>query len=753
MKRGMMYVFLVWSGLVFVLFLGAGCVTQNAQERDRVVSAQKSSIEAAAQTMDKPKEKTAVADVIDQAHEAPVEKAANATEPSIPSGLNPEFAPPKPDQGALFDKTQDEAPPEKVEAGGITLNFDDTDLYEVIRTLADLLNINYIVDPSVRGKVTIHATRGLKREDLLPVFLQILEVNNLTAIKEGNLYKIIPIKDASRMPITPRFGRDGEEITPGEKFIMQIIPLKFISAQEMAKLLANFISANGTIVPETNTNTLLLVDKGTNVLKALRLVDAFDIDVFEKVYHRFFHLINSDVEEVVTILGDAFSSYATVLNADLKFISISRLNILLVISSNPLIFNKVEEFIHQIDVAMEDVEPRIYVYFVKNGEAKQLAGLLDDVFPKKSTTKTDTAKTQKKDETQTQSTLFRNPLSQAAKEQKKTEAAQETKEAAPKKVVAIQGQESGGAGTLRGEVNITSDEVRNALIIEATPADYRTIMDMLEQIDILPRQVLIEATIAEITLKNQSDLGVEWFLGKGAAIGEAEGITHHHQISVGAGGLFYTLGEVDEWYAALNALASQNRVNILSSPHILASDNKEAKIDVSREIPVASSEYVYGDNVGTTQTSIEYRDTGVILTVTPHINDRGLVTMELSQEVSEVEEEATVVGNKSYPSFLKRTVTTTLTVGHGQTIVIGGLIQDKDEDLKQGVPFLSRIPLLGFVFGKKSRNTTKAELIIMITPRVITTQDDVHQVTEEFKLKVSDVVEIFRRNKDYIISK
>lgn len=252
----------------------------------------------------------------------------------------------------------------------------------------------------------------------------------LTAVKEGSLHKIVKLKDAPRMLITSRFGYKEEDLPPGERIIIQIIPLKFISSQEMTKLLTPFISASGSILSHGDSNTLLVVDKGLNILKVLRLVEVFDVNVFEKVNYEFYPLENTNAEEVVKVIKEIFSSYLTPRKEDIKIIAIDHLNTLLVISTYSQVFEKVREFICQLDVADEEVEPRIYVYSVKNGEAEDLGSLLNQVFADGSSAKEKGTKdlTKKKAE----STLSRNPFSRTTKEAK-TEKASEVR----KKSVAI----------------------------------------------------------------------------------------------------------------------------------------------------------------------------------------------------------------------------------------------------------------------------------------------------------------------------
>ncbi|MFP4087439.1 MAG: type II secretion system secretin GspD [Desulfobacteraceae bacterium] len=631
--------------------------------------------------------------------------------------------------------------PRKEKDPKIVLNFDNADLYAVISTIAELLEINYIVDPGVTGKVTINTAGGLQKKDLLPLFFQILEINGLTAIQTGNLYKIVPLKDSPRGAI---YFSDGESPPPQERTMIQIIPLKYISAQEMTKLLTPFISEGGTIVSDTASNTLLVVDKGLNIMKIMKLVKTFDVNMFEKVHYKFYPLEYLDAEEVAQIMDDFSASYGEVSNAFIKFIAITRVNTLLVVSTTPLVFDKVEEILKQIDVVDKTVQPRIYVYFVKNGQAKDLEAVLTKVFTGKSATEKDST-------VRGFEPIGGNPFSEARMEAKrKQEAAAKSRPERPAQTTpqpADEGDKGSGTGSLGGKVEITADEIRNALLIEATPADYRIIEGILRKIDVLPRQVLIEATIAEISIDTSTEIGMEWALGKGAALGNASfAATLNKLVGEGADatrtGLQYSIGVTDKWYAALEAMASEGKVNILSSPHVLASDNKEAKIDVSREIPVSTGETTYATSTAVTETSIEYRDTGVMLGVTPHINERGLVTMEISEEVSDLQENVQVAG-KGYPSFFKRSINTTLTVKHGQTIAIGGLIKDREEESVSGLPCLIDIPIIRYLTGQTSKSTEKQELIVLLTPRVIVGLNDVDEVTDEFKQKVKSVIKRF----------
>lgn len=604
-------------------------------------------------------------------------------------------------------------------ANGLVLNFDNADLVEVIRTFAELLEINYMLEAGVGGKVTIHTAGKLDRSDLFPVFYQILQTHGLTAVKQNNIYKIMPARDAVRLPIPSRTGTDLAPMSPENQMMVQIIPLQSISAGEMSKVLTPFISADGAIVAIENVNILMVVDKFYNIERVLRLIDVFDADIFDQVHYRFYPLEYADAASVAEILGKMLISYGPAIQSAANLIPVERLNMLLVISRKPNIFNYINEFIEQYDIPSLSTEQGIYVYPVRNGQAADIASLLGSVFSGKQTV----------DSTGKPTSSSRNPLSRSTPDGQAAEpvAAQQ----------ATGGEVAVGTSALRGDVNITADEYRNSLIIEATPADYQMIKKLLAQLDVLPRQVLIEVTIAEITLDDKSDLGVEWSYVKG----DASMSTSLLNAKLGSGGLQYSIGNPDRWKATMSALATKNKVNILSSPTILASNSKSAKIDISTEVPVASSTYRYGaDRDDVLSTTIQYRDTGVMLSVTPHINEMGLVTMEITQEVSE-QAENVQVADQSYPSFFKRSADTTLTVQSGQTIVIGGLIRETKSKGSSGMPWVASVPVLNFLFGKTSDTFSKTELIIMISPYVITRLDDIDAVTADFKQKVGSLFE------------
>ena len=615
----------------------------------------------------------------------------------------------------------------------ITLNFDDADIYEVIRSISEILNINYIIDTAVRGKVTIQTTGEIDRKDVWAVFFQILEANGLTAIREGEIYRIVPLKDAQRYAILSRYGTDSENVAPTERVIMQIIPLKYADGAEIVKIISPFVSEAGTIVSHGDSNTLIVVDKWINIMKVLQLVEVFDADILDKIGHRFFFLKYADSKETAEMLGKIVG----ISKNSYQMIPINRLNAILAVTKDDRIFNRIEEYLKEIDVPSDVSQRQIYVYSIKNGTADELSSLLKNIFGSENSSSKQNKKEGNVQKGDLAAIEANNPFLQNSGTSKSGNESTDGNSGSGSSAV---------SGTLREKVNITPDSIRNALIIEATQSDYRIVENILSKLDVLPRQVLIEMTIAEISLDDSTKLGVEWNYNEGKGGPSTSLISG--AITAGAdGGLNLIFGESigNRWSAALSALATNSKANILATPSIMASDNKEAVINISQEIPVISSVYdVSGSNSNVVSTNVQYRNTGLILTVTPHINENGLVSMTISQELSEQLEKGVPIGGTTYPAFFKRTVNTNLVVKHNQTIVIGGLIRETKSKSRAGVPVLNKIPVVGFLFGSDSDTFSKNELVIFITPHVIIRLDDVDAVTNEFKVKMNEVVSNMR---------
>jgi len=604
----------------------------------------------------------------------------------------------------------------------VVLNFEGADLYEVLQVFAEVLEFTYTVDPRVRGKVTIHTKHRLNRAQLEAIFHKVLELNGVAAIGDKGFYEIIPLGEAIRRGeiISPEL-RSLKGLGP-DKSVVEIVPCNYVSAAELAKMVKPFVSEGGAIYEFPLLNLLIIADDPDSVLRVRSIIEALDVNTFENVHFRLYSLENASVEDVGDDIKSALESVKLTerigTHLVFSFTPIPRINSVLVVSSMPELFHKVELLIRALDSEASENEERVFVYRVQNSKAEDIVNVLEAIYG-------ETKQESKKDRTQ------RGTAPQVRAQQ-------------PVRQATVAGDV---AGVVSGEVKFVFDEVNNSILVRATPRDYRSILKTIRELDVYPRQVLIEVLIAEITLDDSTAMGFEWTKlgaqGPGSQFGWTSGLSGSSPpITTG---LVYTVNYVNSFVSALRAFASENKVNVLSSPHIIASNNQEAKIDVSREVPIVTSSTTTTAATttatgGTTtrDQSIEYRDTGIILTVTPYINDQGLVKLEVNQEVSNVDTTTVVEGINS-PVFFKRVATTSLTVQDGQSVLIGGLISQTKTRNRSGVPGLSRLPVIGWLFGYYEDSVNKTELMLLLTPRVIEHIEEADLVTAEFRQKVQSL--------------
>jgi len=619
-------------------------------------------------------------------------------------------------------------PKEPPKGAGFVFNFDNADLYEVIRVIADIMKINYLIDPKVKGVVNIHTSGQITAEDVFPIFQTILKLNGATAVKKENIYEIVPLGDAKKsyIPLTTLV-ETGKSL-PEEKYTIQIISLKYIPVTEVSKMIKPFLSDGADIVEHPPHNILIIGDVASNVKKSLDIIGLFDIDIFTDLRVRIYPILNADVTEVAKEMERIFSSFEVSVKSargvGITFTPITRINSLLVVSSIPNIFEKVEGWLKELDkIPTEGTKFSVFVYYVQNYKAKDLADILKQIFvPSK----------EKKVEFK-EKVVTPEPTPRGVRP--------------PSTPTPTPTKEEPGA-VPEGEINIVVDETNNALVIRAFARDYRSIVETIKKLDIYPKQVLIDVLLAEITLDDTNKFGVEWsrFITSGTpqaqeiVMGARPPTDPFSQALSSAGYIRYSIVDLGgRVSAAISAAATDNRLNVISSPHILASNNKEAKIQIGKSQPILTNTYTTGYATGTTsgvvEGTIEYKDIGIILTVTPRISDAGLITLELQMEKSDV---ATVTLGTlpSVPVFDKKTAKTVLSVLEGQSIIIGGLIEDTKVRNKGGVPLLSRIPILGALFGTQDFQNKKTELILMMTPHIITDHIQSNAVTKEFRDKV-----------------
>jgi general secretion pathway protein D len=647
----------------------------------------------------------------------PVIPPVPSTAPAATQAAPPAQPTPAPPPSAAPPSQQAPAAPATI--GGFRLS--QVDLQQFINIIGNELKLNYVVDPRVKGIVTINTAGELRRDDLLPLLEAVLKSNGAAIVKTGNFYQIIPSPGAKQLPIPVRTQAQGGDFKKEDTVVLQIVPMRFVSATDMLKILNPYLSETGNLV-DVRGNILIITETTTNLRKLLELVNIFDADVFQNKRVQLYPIKNNRSKTLVSDLENVFAGYAlSPKDSAIKFISIDRINSILAISSNPNSFIEVEKWILKLDQPVENIGQRNYVYKIENSEAKNIANLLLQIYGQK----VDTER-----------------LPPAPPTPPTTPPPPEN---APPQ------QEKPLAGFVQGEIKIVADEINNMLIIQASPQDYDVIQETIKALDIVPRQVLIDAKIYEVKLTGALALGVSAFLQQRSDVPKVTNASFStsatETLPAGLNISTVTLiGQTRELLTFLNARESRTRTRVLSSPSVLASDNMVARIQVGAEVPILSSQGIVPGGTGGTSlftNTVLNRNTGVILKVTPRINSSGLVTLKIGQEVSSPV--APTSGGIQSPTISIRSVDTQATVKDGETIAIGGIIQDNRFLSKNRIPLLGDIPGLGLLFGDTSYSKDRTELIAFITPHVIQDIETAVDVTDELKSQLKGLKKDLQR--------
>ena len=683
----------------------------------------------------------------------------------IPVAQAPQVQPPAP---------RPPSPPAPVPAAPrgrfVVLNFDNADIEVVIHAVSEIVGFNYVLAPDVRGKVTVQTSARIPQEEVFNVLLAILEVHGFTAVKSGTLYKIIKLEGARERPVPTVVGAAPDPGRVGDEIITQIVPIRFASVAELSGLLRPLMSARGSLIPHRETNLLIITDSASNIRRLLDIVKLVDVEVtLEEL--QIIPVKHTDAQELAQILNQIFApgrarplAVPAAVPAPAPpgapaaarpgtdggerpplIVAYRGINVLIV-HARKTELEIIRRLLNQLDVDIYGGR-RIFIYYCENTKAKDLAATMNAIYG-------------------------RADGAAAAPAGARPGAAPTAPPSPPTPPPARPPGTAEGA-LAEGEVRFIADEVTNAVIVTTFPRNWPDIEDTLKKLDRMPRQVLIEVLVAEITLSDDLRLGIEWAFRTGrfdvfnaptppGTSSTTTTLTGRPTFPIPSlatiGGLaqglnFFTFA-TDVFFTALNTLAADSKVNILSSPSILTTENKKAVINVSRSIPIVTGQQIPIAGVTTTGTTpttptavgtqtIEYKDAGVILTVTPRIGEKGTVALDLKQEVNEVGPTITPPGS---PSFTKREAETSVVLTNNQTLALGGLIQNKRTLTRSGIPLLNRIPLLGLLFGSTEEKIEKTELLILITPRVLGTPLDAARLTEEMKRITPGIQESIRQS-------
>ncbi|MCK5828727.1 MAG: type II secretion system secretin GspD [Methylococcales bacterium] len=616
--------------------------------------------------------------------------------------------------------------------GKYSLNFDAADLGEVSKIiLTDMLQENYLMSPKVGGTVTLQTTKPLHREELLPTLEMLLRVNGAVLIKRDGIYRIEA--DGDSLQIANTSGTNGKKIKAG--YQIKVIPLQYVGAADMAEIVTPMLPNKAVVKVDPARNILLVAGTQNELRKILDLVNTFDVNFIESMSFGLYPLENTDVANTVTEIEQVFNKgEKNPLSGMLRFIPIKHLNAILVVTQQKAYLKEAEKWIGRLDQESIGVgEGGVIVYKVQHVDAVELASTLSSVISGVASST--------------------NKAPSVAPGQQVTSITNKRKK--PPVSNRNRGNKSSGqANSALEGVNVIADEANNALIITAQPQQYRMLRKIIKQLDIMPLQVLVDAMIVSVTLTDDLQYGMQWKfknrLGSDIS-GEGQNILNGEK-PVGLGvvtkaadfalnGFSYGLVGTDLGVkATFNVLAKDNKINVISTPSIMVLNNHESTINVGLEVPSRGAETTNingGANLNTSP--IERIETGVTLTVKPRVNANGMVIMEIEQKVNEVVQDPKAGSKIDSPTILKREITSSVAVDSGESVVLGGLMNETHSYVNEGIPLLKDIPYLGWVFGAQGKKVIKEELMVIITPRVVQDKLDARKVTDEFKRKLSGI--------------
>lgn len=673
---------------------------------------------------------------------------------------------------------------------GVVFNFDNQPVQAVVKAvLGDFLGRNYAIDPNVNGAITFSTSEPVSRDEALPILETLLAWTDNALIKKNGHYAVLPADVAPAGNLTPQLGAPA----PGNGMQARLYPLRYISAKEMKKLLKPFAPDEAFLLVDPMRNFVVMAGTPEQLDDYQQTVSTFDVDWLKGMSVGVFTLQHASVKQLMPQLKNLFGQDgSTPLAGMMRFIPIQRTNAIVVITSQSEYLHEVHDWINRIDAGGGN-RPQLYVYDVENMRARALANYLSQIYGNGGGGGTGTSVAGGVAPGLSASTLasggsgFGNSgrgnnrgnglINGSGSGDMGGGIGGDSLGGGNRRSGGANGDMSGGdsslatgssrasTGSLSGPstepatvtgphgIRITAVNSNNQLLVRCRPSQWAEIESAIKRLDQVPLQVQIETRILEVKLQGKFSFGVQWYL-QGLAGGEVNdnggfdpgNPSDSHQVALGAGGnkynpaqdsLFYSFLNSD-MQAAIHAVETNSNTKILSEPSLVVTNNHKAHIQVGQQVPVNQSYIapglgsgISGKNGINTVGQVEYKDTGVILNVRPRVNPGGLVYMTVGQEVSKP-------GTKDqFGNFPidKRALQTQVAVQSGQTVLLGGLIQQNKGQSERGVPWLSRIPLLGRLFGSTEHHNNRTELLVLITPRVITSSADAHDITQEYQSK------------------
>lgn len=652
----------------------------------------------------------------DAVADGPARGAPRALAPATPARTDPasitapDLGPESPNaeihegSGALIDKDM-KHPTAADRVGDITLDFVDADVRDVLRSvLGDMLKLPYVLDPQVNGTLTLKTGLPIKPEGVLPALETALKTIDAAMVVSNDMISIVPIAVAQKQA-GQAAGLDSGSDAPG--YAIEIVSLKFVSAEQMQKVLEPLVPQGSLLRIDSQRNLVFLTGTEPERAAIRRTISLFDVDYLEGMSFALIRPQHVDVGTLATELGKVFDSTSSPVGGLVRMIPISRINTLLVLTSRPYYLHEVSRWVARLDVIPMTPGRQLHYMKLENARAADIADTLGQIFGTGGGHTPSLASA---------SAAVPAPVPSSTTSQP----AQTAPPTEPRPI---------RAGGSDEAPQIVTDDANNALIIRADAAEFDAIEKIVKQMDVTPNQVLVEATIVEVTLNDTLKYGVEWAFTSGKQT-FAQGATGTPAVSFPGFGFTYNVPNVS---VALSALSTLSKISVLSSPKLLTLDNSPASLQVGDQVPIVTQTSVSAESSGAPIiATVQQRDTGVILSVTPRIGSSGMVFMTISQEVSAAVPNTTSSLDQS-PTVEERKIQTTVAVQDGATVALGGLMRRSQTTGDSGVPYLKDLPVLGGLFGPQSDTRERTELMVFLTPRVIRSPTQAAAVTDEVR--------------------
>ncbi len=606
----------------------------------------------------------------------------------------------------------------------MALNFESAPIREVIKNICELLNMNYIIEQDIKGFVTIRTLNKIPVASALDLLDQLLILNGITRVKIGNYWRFLPAATAIKEPLQVYKDPAPNEFAARDRYAIQILTFNYVGADQILELIKPFLSKDASATVIQRQNMLLVVERGTKLPEIESLSRAIDVDTLDSMQVKLFDLKNAGAGEVAQELTAVYASMGYVKpppGQGIVFLPLDRLNSILMVNPFPNLYPGIKEWLEKLDTgSIGSSEVTTHIYHVQHGDAENLAGILRQLYV----------------------------------EDKKQKGAQPATATA----AAAAGMAMAGAAMVEGPVLILHHPDTNSIIIRTAERNFQIISETLKRLDQMPQQVLIEVLIAEIQLTDNLEFGIEWALnssGGGTDVTTANnlgGLSPAGATSVAANlgntafnpvgnaqGLSVFARNSTNVMGLLHSLAAKSKLDIKASPILMTSNNKAASIDITNEVPIST---ITTTQTGATAQNIQYRSVGIRLSVTPKINEQNLVSLAVDQEISQIDDgrkaEFKALGISAMP-LLRRQAKSSIVVKDRETLILGGMISETKGGGTSGIPWLTDIPFLGWLFGTNSRTNNKTELLILLTPRVVGSEEEAKAITERYKEQIKDL--------------